>query len=76
MIKKEIVVFIYDGFLNFYFEMVLVNYLVCNFCESEWSTFGIKWPSEGTFNSQLAWAIANIALGNPSLPDQMEYIFP
>jgi hypothetical protein len=56
--------------------MVLVNYLVCNFCESEWSTFGIKWPSEGTFNSQLAWAIANIALGNPSLPDQMEYIFP
>ncbi|XP_020935532.1 uncharacterized protein LOC102158723 [Sus scrofa] len=46
------------------------------FCASEWPTFDVGWPSEGTFNSEIILAVKAIIFqtGPGSHPDQEPYI--
>lgn len=46
------------------------------FCVSEWPTFDVGWPSEGTFNSEIILAVKAIIFqtGPGSHPDQEPYI--
>lgn len=46
------------------------------FCASEWPTFDVRWPSEGTFNSEIILAVKAIIFqtGPGSHPDQEPYI--
>jgi hypothetical protein len=43
-------------------------------CESEWPTFGVNWPPEGTLDLPMVRAIYQIVIGNPGYPDQFPYI--
>jgi hypothetical protein len=43
-------------------------------CESEWPTFGVNLPSEGTLDLSMIRAIHQIIIGNPGYPDQFPYI--
>ena len=44
------------------------------FCTSEWPTFGVGCPPEGTLNLSLITAVNLIVTGNPGPPDQDVYI--
>jgi hypothetical protein len=43
-------------------------------CESEWPTFGVNWPPEGTVDLPTVRAIYQILIGNPGYPYQFLYI--
>jgi hypothetical protein len=43
-------------------------------CESEWPTFGVNWPPEGTLDWPKVRAIYQIIIGNPGYPNQFPYI--
>jgi hypothetical protein len=42
--------------------------------KSEWPTFGVNWPPEGTLDLPSVRAIYQIIRGNPGYPDQFPYI--
>lgn len=41
--------------------------------ELEWPTFNVRWPTEGTFDLPLLFAVRRVVYGTPH-PDQMIYI--
>lgn len=43
------------------------------FCEQRWPRFGVQWPSEGTFDPQVAWALVTAVI---DIPVYGEYILP
>lgn len=43
-------------------------------CELDWSTFGVDWPPEGSFNLQLAFQVRQKIHGDPGHPDQIPHI--
>lgn len=43
-------------------------------CETEWPTYGVDGPSQGTSESQIAWAMVDATLGKPAHPNQIGYI--
>ncbi|ERE77639.1 neutral cholesterol ester hydrolase 1-like protein [Cricetulus griseus] len=45
-------------------------------CEQEWPTFGVEWPSEGTFDPKVAWAIVDVVYSLPGHLNQIPYIVP
>jgi hypothetical protein len=47
---------------------------LCTLCESEWPTFRVNWPPEGTLDLPMVRAIYQIVIGNPRYPDQFPYI--
>ena len=40
------------------------------FCTSEWLTFGVGWPPEGTLNLGIIRAVHLVVTGRPGHPDQ------
>lgn len=45
------------------------------FCSSEWPTFGVGWPPEGTFNLSIIFAVKRIIFQKTGgHPDQVPYI--
>nr|QJT93252.1 gag protein [Syconycteris australis gammaretrovirus] len=45
------------------------------FCSSEWPSFGVGWPPEGTFNLSVVCAVKRIIFqGSGGHPDQVPYI--
>lgn len=45
------------------------------FCSSEWPTFGVGWPPEGTFNLSVIFAVKRIVFQETGgHPDQVPYI--
>ncbi|XP_039721799.1 uncharacterized protein LOC120604991 [Pteropus medius] len=44
------------------------------FCQLDWLTFGVGWPSEGSFNLQTAFRVRGVVYGNLGHPDQIPYI--
>ena len=40
------------------------------FCTSEWPTFGVGWPPEGTLNLVINRAVHLVVTGRPGHPDQ------
>lgn len=44
------------------------------FCQLDWPTFGVGWPSEGSFNMQTAFRVRSVIYGKPGHPDQIPYI--
>ena len=54
----------------------IVKHYLWTSCETEWPTFGVNWPSQSTFDPEIAGAVVNTTLGKPSHPDQIGYILP
>lgn len=52
------------------------DWVLRKFCESEWPTFGVDWPSEGMYDWGIAAAVQDIVYGygGPGHPDQIPYI--
>ncbi|XP_036064891.1 uncharacterized protein LOC118597426 [Onychomys torridus] len=46
------------------------------FCQWTWPTFGVKWPSRGTFDPQVAWALVDVAFRLPGHQNHIGYILP
>lgn len=46
------------------------------FCSSEWTTFGVGWPPEGTFDATIISSVKSLVFqpGPGSHPDQQPYI--
>ncbi|XP_039723127.1 uncharacterized protein LOC120606070 isoform X2 [Pteropus medius] len=44
------------------------------FCQLDWPTLGVGWPSEGSFDLQMAFRVRGIVYGNPGHPDQAPYL--
>lgn len=44
------------------------------FCELEWPTFSVGWPSTGTYDINLCLWVRKVVYGRPGHPDQMPYI--
>jgi hypothetical protein len=44
------------------------------FCEVEWPTFNIGWPTEGTLDLATITRVRDIVTGNPGHPHQFPYI--
>ncbi|XP_037054479.1 uncharacterized protein LOC119086569 [Peromyscus leucopus] len=47
-----------------------------NFCQYIWPTFEVRWPSRGTFDPQVAWAVVDFARRLPGELNQIGYILP
>uniref|UniRef100_A0A8D2ITB3 Gag protein n=1 Tax=Varanus komodoensis TaxID=61221 RepID=A0A8D2ITB3_VARKO len=43
-------------------------------CELEWTSFGVGWPAEGSFDLTPIKNVEAVILGNPGHPDQIPYI--
>lgn len=44
------------------------------FCELEWPTFNVDWPSTGTYDINLCLGVRQVVYGRPGHPDQIPYI--
>jgi hypothetical protein len=44
------------------------------FCEVEWPTFNVGWPTEGTLDLAIMAHVRDIVTGDPGHPDQFPYI--
>jgi hypothetical protein len=44
------------------------------FCEVEWPTFNVGWPTEGTLDLATIAHVRDIVTGDPGYPDQFPYI--
>lgn len=67
---------IYLPIVNEDYDYTITKHHLWTFCETEWPTFGVDWPSQSTFDSEVAWAVFNTLLGKPSHPDQIGYNLP
>lgn len=43
------------------------------FCKQQWPMFGVQWPSEGTFDPEVAWALVSAVI---NIPSHQGYILP
>lgn len=43
------------------------------FCEIDWPSFNVGWPSGGSLDPQVALAIWNVVTGKPGRPNQFPY---
>jgi hypothetical protein len=44
------------------------------FCETDWSAFGVGWPSEGSLDKIIANRVFEVVVGDPGPSDQFPYI--
>ncbi|XP_060105134.1 uncharacterized protein LOC132578666 [Heteronotia binoei] len=64
-----------EGFVGNLGEYDQTPGLLRIFCESEWPTFGVGWPPEGTFSVDIAQQVHSIVVTPPGdHPDQYSYI--
>jgi hypothetical protein len=45
-----------------------------NFCEIDWTAFGVRWPSERSLDKVLVNKVSEVLLGDPGHPDQFPHI--
>jgi hypothetical protein len=43
-------------------------------CELDWTSFGMEWPAEGTFDWPTVYQVEWVIMGWPGHPDQIPYI--
>lgn len=46
---------------------------LCTFCDIDWPSFNVGWPSGDSLDPQVALAIWNVVSGKPGHPDQFPY---
>ncbi|XP_060092559.1 uncharacterized protein LOC132570142 [Heteronotia binoei] len=64
-----------EGFTDDYGGPGQTPFRLRAFCESEWPTFGVGWPAEGSFSVDLAQKVYHIVVTPPGdHPDQFPYI--
>ena len=44
------------------------------FCEIDWPSFRVSWPSEGLLDKELVSKVFRVIVGDPGHPDQFPYI--
>jgi hypothetical protein len=44
------------------------------FCEVEWPTFSVAWPTEATLDPAIIAHVRDIVIGDPGHPDKFPYI--
>ena len=44
------------------------------FCEIDWPSFGVGWPSEGSLDKELVGPVIRVIAGDPGHSDQFPYI--
>jgi hypothetical protein len=62
-----------DGFLGDY-GVRMKPAKLWTFCEVEWPTFNVGWPTEGTLDLATIAHVRDIVIGDPGHPDQFPYI--
>jgi hypothetical protein len=44
------------------------------FCEMDWPTFGVEWPSQGSLDIVIVSRVLEVVVGDPGHPDQFPHI--
>jgi hypothetical protein len=61
------------GFTD-YFDIKFTPQKLQNFCEINWPSFEVGWPSKGSFDPGVIWSVYLVVTEKDACPGQFPYI--